>query len=400
VVSPDDLLPAPKTQPQPKSKPPSEAKPAPKPQPKAAAPGKEQAQPTSKPATPAAKPEVKQSQKQAAKEEAAAEEKPQPQAKSGAAKGPSGPEGAAGTSGAAGPAAAVGAESGGTPAVGTSAAEPASTGRASTGAASTQGAPVTLMISDGSVTIASDDVEALNDLESLLHTLSERSSDGILGRNYSMFEVRNTSAAAVAQVLQQMFREKTATSSANRGESSRYGSSRYGSSRYGSSRYGRTNTPLVITPDERLNTILVQGSRADRSMIETLITVLDTDDVPNTFAARKPKMIPIKNVRASEIETTLRSIFSSQLGSGGSGSAASAGFRPQLAVDEVTNTLILAAPAPLLDEITDLAEMLDQKAGDDPAKGLRIIPLKKSNAGSVEKALDAIMRSSSGYRRR
>ena len=367
VVSPDDLLPAPKTQPEPKTNP--------------------QSKPQPTPATPATKPEAKQPQKQDvkpqkqdAKEKPAAKDNPQPRPKANAAKGPSGPEGATGTSGVAGPAAVVRSDSGGT-----SAAEPVSV----------PGAPVTLMIGDRSVTIASDDLEALDELESLLHTLSERSSDGILGRNYSMFEIRNTSAGAISQVLQQMFRDKLATSSSNRNSSSRYGSSRYGSSRY-----GRTSTPLVITPDERLNTILVQGSRADRSMIESLITVLDTDDVPDTFAARKPRLIPIKNVRASQIETTLRTIFSSQLGTSSSRSTASAGFRPQLAVDEVTNTLILTAPAPLIDEISDLAESLDKKAGDDPAKGIRIIPLKKSNASRVEKALDAIMRSSSTYRRR
>jgi hypothetical protein len=186
-----------------------------------------------------------------------------------------------------------------------------------------------------------------------------------------------------------MFREKMTASAANRTEGrtgGRYGS-RYG---YGYGSGGRP-TPLVIVPDERLNTIFVQGSRSDRTLIESLIQMLDTDEVPETSAARKPKMIPIQNARASEVEQTIRGVFSGQLASGGSRTEGAA-FAPRLAVDETTNTLIVTAPAPLINEITELAETLDKKAGDNPAERLKIIRLKKANATRMEDAINSIMR--------
>jgi type II secretory pathway component GspD/PulD (secretin) len=67
--------------------------------------------------------------------------------------------------------------------------------------------------------------------------------------------------------------------------------------------------PVSIVPDERLNSILVQGSRIDRETIEALIRTMDTEDA----RATKPQIIPIHYADAQEIANTLRDVFRSQM---------------------------------------------------------------------------------------
>jgi type II secretory pathway component GspD/PulD (secretin) len=153
----------------------------------------------------------------------------------------------------------------------------------------------------------------------------------------------------------------------------------------------------VIVPDARLNTILVQGTRADRSKIEDLLRFLDTADVPEGVAANKPKLVPIKNTQAARVEQIIRSLFAAKLkAQGSSGNGSSGWFDPEMTVDEVTNSLIVMAPGPLAEEITKLAETLDEAALADRSRSVRIIPLKKTNVGRMEGALDMLLRSGGG----
>jgi type II secretory pathway component GspD/PulD (secretin) len=242
---------------------------------------------------------------------------------------------------------------------------------------------VLIVPGDGTITIASEDPAALDQLESLLATLSERL--GYAGRDFSIYPIRNAGAASVAATLSQLFRPQQRTDA---------------SSTYYPRTYRRR---VVIVPDERLNTILVQGSRADRSKIESLLKILDTDQVPDTPEAHKPKLIPIKNTTASRIEQVIREMFRSRLGSRGAsatGSSVPSWLSSEVTVDEVTNSLVIRAPAPLIDDITQLAEQLDRAAGEDPSRGLKIIRLQKANAASVQEALDMIIEDSIRLRSR
>ena len=170
----------------------------------------------------------------------------------------------------------------------------------------------------------------------------------------------------------------------------------------------RSYGSVTIVPDERLNQIIVEGSRLDRERIEGLVEVLDSDQVPESLAANKPRIIPIKNTDAGQIEEVLRDVFRTQLtpytrtsrtSSSRSGGMA-LNLTPELTVDEVTNSLIVKAASPLIDEITELAQTLDEAAGQQRARGLKIISLKKASASRVEEALDAILRGTSRSGRR
>jgi len=234
--------------------------------------------------------------------------------------------------------------------------------------------PVLIVPGEDSITIASDDLEALDQLESLLRAMSQR--ERYAGRNYSFYTVKHISATRAAETLQQLFRSARPSTS----EGSRF--------------YSRRDS-VVIVPDERLNMILVKASRTDRSTIENLLRVIDTAEVPETLAGRKPRLIAVKNTRASEIESVLRDVFRDQLTA--SRTTGPGGLAPQLAVDEVTNSLIVMAPSPLIEEITELAKSLDEAAADNPARRVKLIHLEKANATRVQEALQRILRGGSTH---
>jgi len=233
--------------------------------------------------------------------------------------------------------------------------------------------PIFIAPSDGGILIASEDQEALDQLESLLRTMSQRG--GMAGRNFTVFTLKNTSAARVATTLQQVFRSGQQTGGLAR----------------------LVANPVTIVPDERTNSILVQANRSDRSTIENLLKVLDTAEVPDVLAAYKPRTIAIKNTRASRIEQVLRGVFKAQLATGTAaggpaGTTGSTGHAPEIVVDDVANSLIIRGPSPLVDRIVDFARSLDESAGEELSRGLEIIPLKRTNATRVQAILDAMMK--------
>jgi len=251
-----------------------------------------------------------------------------------------------------------------------------------------------VVLGDGSITATSDDPEALDQFEALVQALLNRA--GYSDRYFSIFPVRHTSAAGVAQTLQEFFR----ASSPRSPSSARYSSSdrRYSDrpiDRY-DDRYGvqtsRDVERVVIVPDERLNTLLVQGSRTDRAKVASLLKILDTDDVPPTLPAHKPKVIPIENMEAGRIAETLGQVFQSRLaGSGRSSPSGAPRTAAHLVVDELTNSLIVTAPAPLSDDVIEFALSLDQSAGEAPARNIKFIQLKRASTARVQEALGAVL---------
>jgi len=219
--------------------------------------------------------------------------------------------------------------------------------------------PVIVIPGEGSVTIRSDDPAALAQFEELLRALTRQR--GTVGRNYSVYLLENAKASSVAQTLQQVFRRTTGG-------------------------WRSTAGSVVFVPDDRLNAIVAYAGRADRAAIEALIKVLDTSEPPDSLAADRMHLIPVKNTDASRIEQILRDMFRNQV--------------EALSVETTTNSLVVMASAPLVEEIKRVVNTLDEAAGSDPSRSVSIIPLKKASSERVEKALDVILKGAAGRRRR
>jgi type II secretory pathway component GspD/PulD (secretin) len=201
---------------------------------------------------------------------------------------------------------------------------------------------------DGSVTISSEDPEALRQFEELLRALAEQR--GALGRNYNIHLLRNAKASEVAATIQRLFRTPGT---------------------------GRWSTGVVAVADERLNAVVAYAPRSDRQTVEALIKVLDSNEVPEALGSERLTLIPVKNTDASRIVGVLKDLYKTQV----------EGF----SVEEKTNSLVVTAPPALADEIRLVVERLDEAAGSEPSRGVRLVPLQKTSAARMQKALNLLL---------
>jgi len=246
---------------------------------------------------------------------------------------------------------------------------------------SVPGAPVFMVIGrDGTLTLASDDLDALDKLESLIDQLTSRVS--YEGRDYSVFRVEHVAASQVVQSLMIPLRDRVAQVVNGQVVPQRSGTGyTYGSARRNS---------IVIIPDDRLNTIYVQGTKSDRDEVEQLLRTLDVARLPG-LALLEPTMIPIKNTNAFRIQQLVYQAFQTQLAStrmpgGGSG---------QIGVDVITNSLMVVAPEGLTEDIRSFVEEQDLRIAEEPAEQLHLIELEKVNSARMYEALQSILRMSS-----
>ncbi|MEA1950936.1 MAG: secretin N-terminal domain-containing protein, partial [Planctomycetota bacterium] len=234
--------------------------------------------------------------------------------------------------------------------------------------------PVLLIVGTNAITVKSDDPEALEQMESLLQSLTPQYA---YGRNIGVFPLRNTDAVRLAARLQQVMVQMRP-------------------------RWQHNQTRTMIVADDRLNAIVVKGPRADRETIESMVRILDAPESPESLRSKQPTLIPVKNTEASRVERVVREVFSAQLAAtprGGPRGSGSSRWSPRVSVDSMSNSLIVVADQALLKQIEDLVETLDTAAGDESARGLKIISLQKANAARVEKALGAAIEKSVRRRR-
>lgn len=252
-------------------------------------------------------------------------------------------------------------------------------------------APIVIAPGDGTLTIASDDVEALDQLEALVRGLSPESGRG--GRDFTVFGLRHVDAVSIADTLQKFFEDRS----------------------FGFS----TSGGVRIVPDRRLNVIVVRASPNDLGTIAGLIRVLDTPEVATPLAGDAPRRIAVEHTKAREIYEVVRDVYRTQLTSGGAArqlslpsglsrefaslisqiNQASAGPQMTIAVDEPTNSLVVRAAPALFAEVAQLVEALDQGA-ENSGRTVRVLSLEHTNTATVESTLEWLLGNPSGSLRR
>ena len=270
-------------------------------------------------------------------------------------------------------------------------AEPTKTAAQQPNASDSESAPKPIVIIEGdrSLTIASDDLEALDQLETLLRALTRRKIGGSYGHEFVVYAMQNSGASAVVETLNQLY-----------------------TTRKGRSTPQISSGNVVFVPDERLNAVIVYANRKDRERIEDLIQTLDTEQVPQSLQTNRTEVVLLKHAQAARVQSVIQSIYRAQMSPGKSRASVAipAGVPPEVAsvlrqinasassplltveADETTNSLVVMAPATLLEEVTGLIEQLDETAGTNRAYGVTVIPLKKTNASTLMRALGRIAR--------
>jgi len=277
-------------------------------------------------------------------------------------------------------------------------------------------APIIVIPGPSGLTIASEDLEALDEFERLLTTAAEGSANGPM----AVFYLKYAKAEAVAAELDRLLAGGVSESGSSSDKSS-------DASRLSASRGALATGPIKITPETRLNALIVLANRTDQNTIERLLKILDLKESPEDIAVSpKPRMIPVEHARAKDIADVLRQIYADRMvvapqdqqqGRGGFLRAMMGGMGPggfggpgggfggpgggqggqnqrdnanriSIGVDARTNNLIVSATDTLFEEVKQLVQQLDEAAASQN-ETVRVVTLHRTSAAAVEKALTA-----------
>ncbi|MDC0574327.1 hypothetical protein OAO39_00190 [Pirellulaceae bacterium] len=183
---------------------------------------------------------------------------------------------------------------------------------------------------------------------------------------------------------------------------------------------------VSIVANQRLNALIVQANDEDLQMVDDLLKVIDREGSETEIeTAGKPRLIPLTYTTASEISAVLKEVYAGRItsassggqqqqrggqedmmrqmmqrmaGGGRGGSGAGGGSnevkgepaKMTIGVDATSNSLIIAAPEPMFQEVHELVMALDQ-AGTQTQEAIEVRTLHLANPDVVNTALRAIL---------
>jgi type II secretory pathway component GspD/PulD (secretin) len=274
----------------------------------------------------------------------------------------------------------------------------------------TPGAPITIAPGPGGTVIASDDLEALDELENLLGTVAGRSASS--AREYSVFYLKNSKAATIAEVLNAIFgggggKDRGIIGDLASNALGDVGGGLMGDLLLGGSGGGGSfsSGAVDIVPDARLNALIVHAKPADLDTVNQLLQVLDQRSGPlQVEAEAQARTIPVINTKASDIAAIVQQVYQDRM-AGGAGVMSpqdmmkmlKGGNNPEqqvqkmsIAVDSSNNALIVRAPDALFEEVKALVNDLDHPVGDSP-QTTRVVSLKHTNSSAVQRTLNSLL---------
>ncbi len=278
-----------------------------------------------------------------------------------------------------------------------------------------RGAPITISRSpDGRWIVSSQDTEALDRLEDVVAQLSATTR-----ADYRIFRLNYAWATSLAAILKDVFKEEDET---QRRPSYPYFFYDYG---YGPEESERPRArlskrkPLRIIADSDTNSILVQGGDAGQlKKIEELIQAYDKPPPVDARSVRKTRMITLRFARAKTVADAIKDVYRDLLSSNDKALAGQQQQRGErtvrfvfedeekkqptykgllsVGVDDVSNSLVVSAPAYLLEEVEKLIEELDQ-AAEPAAETVSVVQLGPGiSAAQITAALGGGFRTSTG----
>ncbi|HAC92488.1 MAG TPA: hypothetical protein DCF63_17940, partial [Planctomycetaceae bacterium] len=251
-------------------------------------------------------------------------------------------------------------------------------------------ANVVIVVGKDQWTLASEDVQALEQLERVLNVIRNPRAQPILSTgNYSLYLLQRTSAKEMESTLELLLKPSDQRSS----------------------RSADALRRLKIVADERTNALIVSGSAADRRLVEDLLGVLDSEELLGRIQSMQPTTIVLESANAERVEKLLKDIYRSQLSTSSSRrplpipegvssevatmlqqlNAQSSGPLVTITADEPTNSIIIRAPRDLTAEIQQFVQSLDQQTADTPSRRVELIRLHSSNVKSIEQALRRLL---------
>lgn len=282
----------------------------------------------------------------------------------------------------------------------------------STAPAPGKGAQIIIAPGPGGTLIASDDLEALDQLEDLLTTVAGHNAAS--GREYAVFYLKYSKAPIIAEVLAAIFggtsggKDKGIIGDLASNALGEMGGGLMGDLLLGGGGSGGgafASGTVDIVPDARLNALLVHAKPADLDTVEQLLKVLDQRTGPeNVQAEAQPRAIPLYNTAATEVAQIVQQVYQDRMaGAGGvmspqdmmkmirgGNNSDQQVQKMSIAVDTRNNVLIVRAPDALFNEVKTLVNDLDQSLADSP-QTTKVVALQHTNSAAVQKALTSML---------
>jgi type II secretory pathway component GspD/PulD (secretin) len=295
-------------------------------------------------------------------------------------------------------------------------------------------APIIVTVTPGGIVITSEDTKALDDFEELVNTLS--STSGSSGREFTVFYLKHAKAEVAEELLNDVFGGGSSSSggggsllgdlagAALGGSGGSLVSSLLGGG--GGSAAGFATGLVDIVADPRLNALIVQANSNDLDTVEQLLKVVDQPSSPETvFVPAKPRFIQVYNNQAEDIAQVVRQVYSEHItavgaagmnqmrqpspedfirmlrggGDRGGGRGRGRGGRNQdrqeidkmtVSVDANSNSLIVAAPENLFQQVKGLVEELDRTQSES-RQATSVVTLRRASPIVVQQALTGLL---------
>jgi type II secretory pathway component GspD/PulD (secretin) len=271
------------------------------------------------------------------------------------------------------------------------------------------------------VLIASQDLEALDDFETLLTTIANRATTG--GREFAVYYLRYAKATTIAETVTEIFGGgggagggggllgDIAGAALGGGAAGDLMGNLLGLGGGG----GVTALGAIdVVPDSRLNALIVRGKSEDLDTLEQLLQILDQPGSPEEVEVEAPpRLIPVYNTSAAYIQGVVQQVYQDRLRTGagqrreptpeeliralrGGGRGRGSNDREQeeatkmsIGIDTNSNSLVVRAPDPLFEEVKRLVETLDT-VEPNLQTATQIISLKATSPSAVQNALSAL----------
>jgi type II secretory pathway component GspD/PulD (secretin) len=285
-----------------------------------------------------------------------------------------------------------------------------------------QPADIIVSVTPNGLIIASNDLDALDDLEALLQSFSEQSA--MVDGGPTVFWLKYVKADVAAETLNQVVNGASASGGSLLGDVASSVVGDIGGGLLGGMLGGGDGGSLMsgsasIVADVRLNALFVQASATDQRLIEQLLPFIDREASPEDVqTGGKPKLIPVYYMAAEDMATIVKQVYPDRvLGAAGGGGqrqpspedfaralrgAVSGRGRgggqaepepPKMAlgVDPRSNSLVVTAPEPLFLEVQTLVAQLDRQGLEANNDETEVLTLGRINPERMQDTLKAIL---------
>jgi hypothetical protein len=298
------------------------------------------------------------------------------------------------------------------------------------GPVSKPGADIVVSLGPAGIILQSEDLDALDEFEGRLRMIIDASN--AKGKEFHIMYLHHAKAQVVATLLQELLSGSSSSSdSGGGGGGSLMGDlaagmmgdmgggllgGLLGMGGGGGGTSAMSAGSAQITADIRLNALYIRANSRDLELIEDFIEVIDQPENPEgTQMQPKPRFIPVKYTTADSIAAVVRQVYSGRLTAEAGGGGAQRQPSPQefiqalrgggrggqqqqnkgeeikmtVGVDTRTNSLIVAAPDYMFNEVKALVEQLDvsELASDQI---VRVYSLKSSNADVITRSVASL----------